>query len=431
MSISIKKNDFLNYKIELKVFRNDIKYKMKEKIDKISSSIYIKGFRKGLVPNIIIKNRYEVSIYKEVVFDLLELKFLEFVKLKNMKLAGKPLVENIYDDYFSDLIFLLNFEILPNIDLIDFKNIEFIKFNFDVSDKNINSIVDQFRDYFAKWDNVDFISSSKDLVIFDFLWSLNNEIEVNLVEDFILNLGENCFFDDFGDKLCNLKVGDRKKFSIKISNLYKIKFLRGKIINVDIFIKKVFIKKLEFIDNIVFNNFNFLNLEKKSIREKIFNALKLYINNTYKSKFRLNVLDIFLDKHIFSIPVILVNKEKDILLKEFNGNEDIFFNNETLEFEARKRISMNLLLNTVISKFNLKVEKGLLNEKLSSMFESNFIGKLKQNKESFILINKIENMILIEYCIDFIIDKSIIIDKSASLDVFFNDFREIFLGILY
>ncbi len=116
MQIVRKETDPLNITLELTLEPSDYSGKFKEEIKKVKSKAQIKGFRKGMVPDTVIKKLYGKSILLDTLNDTLQSRLFEYIDENNIQYLGQPLPHR---------------EDQENIDL-DINDFKTYKFGFDL-----------------------------------------------------------------------------------------------------------------------------------------------------------------------------------------------------------------------------------------------------------------------------------------------------------
>lgn len=116
MQIVRKETDPLNITLELTLEPQDYSGKFKEEIKKLRNKAQIKGFRKGMTPDSVIKKMYGKSILLDTLNETLQDKLFEYIDEQNIRYLGQPLPHK---------------EDQQNVDL-DVNELKTYKFSFDL-----------------------------------------------------------------------------------------------------------------------------------------------------------------------------------------------------------------------------------------------------------------------------------------------------------
>ena len=83
------------------------------RLNEYQKQIDLKGFRKGKVPALVIKNQFGKAIYGEVIDKILKESTTKAIQDKNLKIAGQPKIdlkslENLINVIYQNLINQVN-----------------------------------------------------------------------------------------------------------------------------------------------------------------------------------------------------------------------------------------------------------------------------------------------------------------------------------
>src|SRR5262249_23465740 len=137
MQISVENTSELGRRINIVVPSQEVENKVKQQLQKLSQTAKISGFRPGKVPLSIIKSRYEKSVRKEVVADLLRSTLYDALEQEKINYAGTPVIENLEDEEGKPLHYVASLEVFPVIQLADFHKIQVEQAQVDISDADV------------------------------------------------------------------------------------------------------------------------------------------------------------------------------------------------------------------------------------------------------------------------------------------------------
>ena len=105
------------------------------------------GFRPGKVPTSVVRTRFAKEIQEEVMSRLLSRSFRDAIADKGVEPVGDPQLQHI-DPYIegAPVKYKAEFEIKPQIELRDFRGIEIDDPKIEVSDADIDNMVERLRD---------------------------------------------------------------------------------------------------------------------------------------------------------------------------------------------------------------------------------------------------------------------------------------------
>ncbi len=158
--MNIKKEDVseLNSIIRIRIAPEDYQKDVESAIKKFQKSATMPGFRKGMVPQGMIKKMYGKSFLSEELNKIVSKSLHEFLQENKISVLGDPLPkensthENNFDQP-ADFEFLFEVGIAPNIDLNlnGLKAVDF--YEIEVDDKRVDTYVDDLRRKHGKFSN--------------------------------------------------------------------------------------------------------------------------------------------------------------------------------------------------------------------------------------------------------------------------------------
>src|SRR5215467_10735082 len=138
---------------------NDLDSKVNARLDELKGTVRINGFRPGKVPVGHLKRMYGRSVMAETIEATVRDANAKIVSDHNLRLAMEPQVKLPTDEEAvkalvegkADLDYSVAMEVLPKIELADFKDIKLERLVADVAepeiDEAVNRIVEQNRPF--------------------------------------------------------------------------------------------------------------------------------------------------------------------------------------------------------------------------------------------------------------------------------------------
>lgn len=145
-----KENNLSDVTINLEP--EDYKDEYIKKIKQLGQSTNIPGFRPGKAPISLLEKRYKASVLSEEVLQKAYKLFEDFLKENSISYVGEPIINPNNADFEKDTNFTINFQFieLPNLD-IDFpEDLEITKYNFIITDEQLNRVIENMRKEFAE-----------------------------------------------------------------------------------------------------------------------------------------------------------------------------------------------------------------------------------------------------------------------------------------
>jgi trigger factor len=371
MTSKLKKLKDLERKLTVSVPVFDYEKKYTGKLSKIKSTAKLDGFRKGNVPNDVLKQRYGDSIHYEVLNELIQESYPKELQENNIKPASSPSISIESEEPTKPISYSAIFEVFPEIKpkISRWKSFEKSEITLDESD--IDFAINDILERYCTWEKVDRSAKENDQVIIDFEGKIDGEaFEGNESKDFKLTIGSKSMIPGFEDNLVGKKSGDSFSFTTKFPDDYFKKDLSGKETEFFITLHEVQEMSKAKIDKELFEKLAMEDVkDEQSFRSEINKRMEGEIAQQEKSLTKESMYETLLLSNDFKVPKATVNEQADLMRKDSlmrmgqtveNAAEDFFPVEDFLE-NAEKRVRLDLLFSALIQKYELEVEEQDLN----------------------------------------------------------------------
>jgi len=372
MTSKLKKLKDLERKLTVSVPVTDYEKKYSGKLSKIKSTAKLDGFRKGNVPDDVLKQRYGDSIHYEVLNELIQESYPKELQENNIKPASSPSISIESEEPTKPISYSAVFEVFPEIKpkISRWKSFEKSKISLDESDVDfaINDILERY----CTWKKVDRAAQEKDQVIIDFEGKIDGEgFEGNESKDFKLIIGSKSMIPGFEDNLIGKKSGDSFSFTTKFPDDYFKEDLSGKETEFFVNLHEVQEMLKAKIDEELFKKLAMEDVkDEKSFRSEINKRMEGEIAQQEKSLTKESIYETLLSSNDFKVPKATVKEQAELMRKDSlmrmgqtveNAADDFFPVKDFLE-NAEKRVRLDLLFSALIQKYELEVKEEDLNK---------------------------------------------------------------------
>jgi len=405
--------------------------KVNQYIEKVRGNFSIKGFRKGMVPSSVIKEKYGASMLADESDKIINETIKKLVLDNNLKLALSPKVDIKKFEEGKDIEISVALEIYPEVPEVDLSKIKVVKRESEITDADINESLEKLLKFYRKFNPKDSAQKSKlgDAVNIDYVGFIDKkEFEGGSAKGYQLELGSKSFIDDFEEQLVGKKAGDEVKVKVKFPKEYHNEEYAGKSAVFEVKINEVLEAEMPVIDDeFIKNNFGLDN------KEKLKEAIKSQIESSYKeieiNLFKKELFDFFNKKYDFQLPEGLIEEQFKSLWstieEEVKNNPQKFKNEKEQEKEKKKQrdlairmIRSGMILSEIAQKNKIEVDNNDINLELQKIL-SRFPGQDKQVIEFYqknpSAIQQLRGSIVENKTIDFIISSKEVEKKKVSL----------------
>lgn len=424
MKVDVQVIDTVTKKIEVTFSGDDIR-KIEEKIyDELKRQAKIKGFRPGKVPRNIITAYYKDYIEDELKKRLVNSTMLDALEESKVRPLGEPILSFIEENELSG--YVLECEVVPDIDLPDYKGIEVEAEPITVSDDEVNARLENIRLLHAEMrmrgnDEGDEGAQKGDFVVISYQGFLDGKpIKEVKADSYPIELGSSSVLPEFENEIYGLKIGEDKEFFIDFPDDYPDKDICGKKVKFQLHVKEVRYKILPELDDDFARDMDFDNLDKmkENIREELIKEKERSRNRVIYQK----IVDKILEGIDIPIPKRYLESKVESMLEDAKTRypsegvtEDIKLNIEStlrkdFEEKAKTKIKTDILLARIAEREGIKVEDMDVEERIKRIAQdsrrpyTDIMGFYERNN----LIDNLKGVILEEKTLNFLKDQAII-----------------------
>lgn len=226
-----KVKNISDVKVELTISLGVEELKAAEQValTKLAKEVKIEGFRKGKAPLEMVAAQVDQNVLgQEVIENALSKAVAEAFLKEKIQAINRPEVDVKKFVPGTELEFTATSEIMPKVELGDYKNLKVKKEKVSVSQKEVNETIDQILKNFAEKKEVKRAAKEGDEVVIDFLGKKDGvAFDGGKAEKFPLELGSKSFIPGFEDGLIGKKAGDELSLDLKFPKDYHAKDLAG------------------------------------------------------------------------------------------------------------------------------------------------------------------------------------------------------------
>ncbi len=287
-------------------------------VQKYQKHARIPGFRRGKVPATIIRQRFAEDLRSEVVETLFPRYFRQETEKQGLMPVSPPRFTDMQIQEGQPLRFKATFEVLPEIEVSGYKEVQAEKKDTSVSEEEVAKALESIREQHASYNPVE---EDRPLADGDFAQaSFNGRAKddadakpVN-VEEVLVEIGGSNTVHEFSDNLRGLKVGEQKSFEVTYSADHGEQRLAGKTLTYEVTVKGIKQKQMpelndEFAKQV--GDFETLDTLTEFIRKSIAEDKQHHADNEAKDK----ILEELVAKHDFPVPEALVEHQIDLRLE--------------------------------------------------------------------------------------------------------------------
>ena len=226
-----KLKNISDVKVELTISLGVEELKAAEQValTKLAKEVKIEGFRKGKAPLEMVAAQVDPnSLNQETLENALSKSIAEAFLKEKVQAINRPEVDVKKFIPGTELEFTATTEIMPKVELGDYKKLGVKKEAAKVSKKEVKETIDRILKNFAEKKKVEREAKNGDEVIIDFLGKKDGvAFDGGKAEKFPLELGSKSFIPGFEEGLIGKKAGDELSLDLEFPKDYHAKDLAG------------------------------------------------------------------------------------------------------------------------------------------------------------------------------------------------------------
>ena len=365
MKVKIKKLKDLERKIIVSIPVTEYEKKFDLKIRNIRSKAKIDGFRKGNVPEDVLKNRYGQTIHSEVINELIQESYPKAITDNEIRPTASPQVSIESEDPKKPILYSATVEIFPDITPKFSKWSKYDEYKIEIEDSDIDLAISDIQKRYGEWEDIDSEAEIDHQVVIDFVGKIEGkEFEGNSAKDFNLILGSNSMIKGFEEAIVGKKPS---KFNIKciFPEDYFKQDLAGVEADFEIDLKKVQKNTEAKIDKDLYKKLQMDIKDKSKFRDEIHKRMQNEVKTQEKELTKESMYENLLKTNNFKAPKSTIREQSDLMRKdalmrightEENAGDDLF-PIETFNDKAEKRVRLDLLFGKLIKYFEIKISQ--------------------------------------------------------------------------
>ncbi len=245
--LSVEDSGTLKKKVKVEIPREEIDKRLNENFTEMTRSAQIPGFRVGRAPRRLIEKRFGKDVQEQVRLTLIGAAIERATDQAKLQILGEPdfKLEDIVLPETGPMSFDFEVEVQPQFELPALEGIAITENDVQITDKDIDEQIENYRWQMANLQEVPAGGSTEknDHIEADSTFEVGGEPPV-VKHDSPLDLRpqaiEGVMFNELGDQLTGLKIGDSKTIETTVSDTHTNENWRGKTAKFTVTVKKLF-----------------------------------------------------------------------------------------------------------------------------------------------------------------------------------------------
>ena len=412
----------------------------------LKDEVRLKGFRPGKVPVNHLRRLFGKSAMAEIVQNVISEVARNTLTERGEKAAMQPDFQLPEDEKEAedvlagkhDLTYTMSYEILPTVELTDFKSIAVDRLTAAVDDSEVDEELNRLADNQRSFTPKDGKAVTGDRVSLSYVGKIDGvAFEGGTDENAVIRLGSTQLIPGFAEQLEDVSAGEEKTLNVTFPENYGAANLAGKAATFDVKVKEVAAPDEVKLDDELAKRVGLESLAK--LRDAIRQQLQSQYNNLSRQKLKRQLLDQLDQMHRFELPPKMVDQEFDNIWRQVTGELEragkTFADESTTEEKARaeyrqiaeRRVRLGLILSEIGERNKIAVTDEEAQRGLAAQLrqfpgqEQQLIEYYRKNPEA---LSGIRAPIFEEKVVDFLLELVKVNDKTVSREELARDEEE-------
>lgn len=424
MQVSVESTSALERRMSITVPAERIETQVNKRLQQTAQKAKIPGFRPGKVPMSVIRQRFEADARQEAVSDVIQSSFYEAVSEQKLAPAGQPSVEPKVLEKGKDLEFVATFEVFPEIKVGGLEAIAIERQQAEVADSDVDNMLDILRKQNTRFEAVERAAEKDDQLNIDFVGKIDGEAFAGgSATGTQLVLGSGRMIPGFEDALIGAKAGEERVINPTFPEDYQNLDLAGKTAEFTVKVNSVSAPQLPELNDEFFALFGIKDGGLDGFRAEVRKNMERELRQAIKSKIKNQVMEGLLAANPVEVPKALIASEVNNLrvqaVQQFGGNiKPDQLPAELFEEQAKRRVSLGLIVAEVVKQFDLKPDDARVRELIQEMASAyqepeQVVAWYYKNDQQ---LNEVRSVVLEEQVVDTVLQKANVTDKSVSYE---------------
>ena len=374
----------------------------------------VPGFRPGKVPLSIIRQRYGSDLNKEATQNIIERSWKNALSEHNLKPLAQPTVKEIESEPGKPMRFTVSFEIVPPLEVKDYKGVAVTIPSQEVTDEEVNRALDSLREQHAQFVPVEGEARDGLYVTLTVDGQFEGEGKPLHEEDVTLIVGHPQTNVEFSNNVRGAKAGETKSFEVTYAEDYHRKAFAGKKVSYSVTVKEIKEKVLADLNDEFAKDTGYDSLD--ALRIKVRDDLVTQAKQNAEKKAREALLDTIVQRQTVEVPECLVEDELEAHARRLASNlayQGIDINQTSIDWKkifneerphAEQSVRRNLLLDAIARQEGIEVTTEEVDSELQKIAEgtSKSAAALRAQLEKEDRIHSFEQHLRQNKALDFI-----------------------------
>ena len=423
----------LERRIKLAVPLAEIETEVNQRLQRLTRTVKLAGFRPGKVPLKIVQQQYGGQVRQEVLGDTVQKTFTAAVREQKLRIAGYPRIEpEEAQENAGELAFNAIFEVYPEFEVGDVSGIEIEKLTAPLDEAEIDRTIEILRKQRATYIGVERAAQIGDRLNMDFVGTLDGvAFPGGSAQGTTLTLGDGAMLKDFESQLEGMKPNENKEFELTFPADYQAKELAGKTVKFAVKLNQVEAPQLPPIDADFARSLGVADGDLAKLRAEIRDNLKREVAKRVMAHLKEQVMQALYERTRIDLPKALIDEEvmrlaeraKENLAGQGMDTAKLALPPAMFEEQAKKRVALGLILSQLVKQQKLEVKPEQVKQRLEE-FAAGYddpqqvINWYRSDRSR---MAEVESLVLEDNVVSWVLERAKVTDKPVEFEAMMKD----------
>ncbi|WP_428603266.1 trigger factor [Sedimenticola sp.] len=430
MQVSIESSEGLERRMTVELPAEKVNAAVEKRLKEIARTVRLDGFRPGKVPLSVVRKRFSNDAKQEVFGDLVQSSYFEALMQEKLNPAGEPSIEPVEKGTDDGMAYVAVFEVMPEVTLNPLSDVTVKRPVVEVTDADLEEMVEKLRKQRITWNEVEREAQEGDQITINFKGFIDGEaFEGGSAEGVPLELGSNGMIEGFEEGLVGAKAGEARTLELTFPETYHAEKLAGKPATFEVEVTKVSEAVLPEVNEDFIKAFGITEEGVDGFYKEIRANMTRELDDKIRGLVKEQAMDALLQVNALEVPKAMVQREAQVLLQQTKANlaqggqgNNINLPIELFEDQAKKRVTLGLIIAEVLSSNNIELDEDRVRQKIEQFAQSyedpqQVIDYYYNNKEQ---LSGIQNLVLEDQVVDWVLDQVKVEDTTQGFDEVMN-----------
>ena len=422
MQVSVESTGGLERRMEIQVPAANIEQAIEQRLQSMSRTVRLKGFRPGKVPVKVVRQQFGDQVRQEVMGDVMRRSFSEAVDQQKLAVASNPKIEPIEMQNGVDLKYRAVFEVFPDIELKGIEGIAVSRPVADVTSADVDAMIENLRKQRPNFVAVDREARDTDQVTIDFVGTIGGaEFDGGKAQGVPVIIGSGRMLPEFEAGLKGMRAGETKTVSVPFPANYQAQNLAGKTASFAITAHKIEEQQLPELNDEFCKHYGVEEGGIEQLRKEVEENMRQELAGSIRARLKRQVFDALHAANPIDVPKSMVEEQVQSMQLDMGrrmGARDVSQLPPATQFQdsARQRVAMGLLLSEVAKTAKLTVDRTKVQERLADVAQNypdpeQVIKAYRDNQQ---LRSQLESAVLEDQVADWLLERAKVTEQPTN-----------------